>query len=83
MWTRRISISATKPRFWREEEIVKFNMTPKCQLYWGSRATWLIHLGLVWMKVAGSLTWPWWKVLYPVWGALAVIVVLMWEFGVD
>jgi hypothetical protein len=34
--------------------------------------TWLIFFLLLILKLCGVITWSWWWITFPVWGALAV-----------
>lgn len=36
----------------------------------------MIVFGLILAKFAGHIAWPWWIVLSPLWGPVAIIVVL-------
>lgn len=43
----------------------------------GPMFSWLIDatlVGLVVLKLTGLLAWPWWRVLFPLWGSIVALV---------
>lgn len=46
--------------------------------------SWVIDpvlIGLFVMKISGLLIWPWWRVTFPIWGALVFLVAIPVTFN--
>ena len=51
----------------------------------GLAFSWLIDatlFGLLALKATGVLAWPWWRVMFPLWGGLGLLVAVPLVFNI-